>query len=257
MRNDIVDFHAHPYLQQENNYCFYKDGCLLEPDAARERLERCGIAMVCGSVLSKVSGWEDIVKLNDTALELRERWGEFYVPGFHVHPDYAEQSLAEVERMAKAGVKLMGELVPYMQDWSMSHPGLIPILEAARAHGMVVSYHSTGVTDEVMEPILDRFPDMTFVAAHPREKKDVLDHIGLMQRHKNYYLDLSGGGLGRMGLLRFVIDRAGADRILFGTDFPICPPEMYVAAVEHDPLLTEEEKQAIFRDNARRILFGA
>ena len=111
--------------------------------------------------------------------------------------------------------------------------------------------------DEVLEPILDMFADMPFVAAHPREKKDVLGHVGLMQRHANYYLDLSGGGVGRMGMLRYAMDQAGKERFLFGTDFPICPPEMYVAVVEHDPLLTEEEKQAVFHDNAHRILFGA
>ena len=165
--------------------------------------------------------------------------------------------LPELERMAKAGVKLMGELVPYMHGWSFDHPGLVPLLEAAQRHGMVFSFHSTGITDEVMEPLLARFPDLTFVAAHPCDKADFLRHLERMKRHANYVLDLSGKGLARMGMLRFGIDRVGKERFLFGTDYPICAPEMYVAAVEHDPLLTEEEKQAIFRDNARRILFGA
>lgn len=257
MNKGIVDFHIHPYLHEENNLCFYREGYSLDPDAARARLEAAGIATACGSVVARTERWSDIVRCNDRALEVRERWGDFYVPGFHVHPDHVSLSIAQVERMAAQGVRLVGELVPYMHGWAMDNPGLIPVLEAARAHGMVVCFHSTGVADEVIEPILNRFPDMAFVAAHPREKKDVLGHIGLMQRHKNYYLDLSGSGIGRMGMLRFAIDQAGKDRFLFGTDFPICPPEMYVAAVEHDPLLTEEEKQAVFCDNAKCILFGA
>ena len=64
---------------------------------------------------------------------------------------------------------------------------------------MVFSFHSTGVTDEVLEPLLSRFPNLTFVAAHPGEKRDFLRHLSRMERHENYFLDLSaryvcGGG---------------------------------------------------------------
>ncbi len=254
MRKDIIDFHAHPYLHQENNYCHYKQSYPLRADDAKARLESMGIVTVCGSVLSKAGVWDDVVKLNDRALELRESWGDFYVPGFHIHPDYVEQSVSELRRMADRGVKLVGELVPYMHGWAMDHPGLVPILEKAQEYGMVISYHSTSVPEEVMDGLLDRFPDTIFVAAHPGEKTTLDVHLNLMNRHKNYYLDLSGGGIGRMGMLRYAIDRAGKERFLFGTDYPICPPEIYIAALEHDPLLTQEERQAVFADNAKRIL---
>lgn len=257
MRTGIVDFHTHPFLHPENNTCHYRDGYVMDPNSARKRLSGLGISTVCGSVLGPVRGWEDIVCLNDRALELREQWGDFYVPGFHIHPDYTPKSVAEVERMAAQGVKLLGEVVPYMHGWDFTHPGLIPVLEAAQEAGMVFSFHSTNITDEVLEPLLTRFPNLIFVAAHPGERKALLTHLGRMERHKNYVLDLSGAGIGRMGMLRYAVDRAGKERFLFGTDFPICPPEMYVAAVESDPLLTEEEKRAVFRDNAQRILFGA
>lgn len=257
MRSGIIDFHTHPYLHEENNYCFYKDGYPMDADLAREHLSKLGIAAVCGSVLGPVKGWEDIVRLNDRALEIKERWGDFYIPGFHIHPDHVEKSLEEVRRMAQQGVKLVGELVPYMHGWSMEHPGLVPILEEVQRHNMVFSFHSTSVADEVMEPLLERFPNINFVAAHPGEKKALLTHLGRMERHENYFLDLSGTGIGRMGMLRYAIDRAAKERFLFGTDFPLCPAEMYVAAVEQAPLLTEEEKQAVFCGNAQRILFGA
>ena len=257
MRTGIVDFHAHPFLDTENNYCFYKESYAMDAGQVREYLTALGITTVCGSVLGPVTGWKDIVHLNDQALELREQWGDFYIPGFHIHPDYVQESAAQIQRMTAAGVRLIGEVVPYMHGWNFSHTGLIPLLEAAQEANMVFSFHSTGITEEVMEPLLTRFPKLTFVAAHPREKKDVLQHLSHMERHENYFLDLSGGGLGRMGLLRFCMDRVGKERFLFGTDFPLCPPSMYVAAVEQDPLLNEEEKQAVFCGNAQRILFGA
>ena len=256
MRTDIIDFHTHPFLHPENNYCFYKDEYATDSDFAHKHLSSLGISIVCGSVLGPVNCWEDIVQLNNRALELQKFWGEFYIPGFHIHPDYVEQSIAQVKRMAQSGAKLVGELVPYMHGWSISHPGLIPILEEVQKNGMVVSFHSTGIPDEVLKPLLDRFPGINFVAAHPGEKNSLLTHLHRMERHENYYLDISGSGIGRMGMLRFGIDSASKERFLFGSDFPLCPAEMYISAVEHDPLLTNAEKQAIFCDNAQRILFG-
>lgn len=255
MRTDIVDFHVHPFLSAENYLCQYKTNDPLDPDRFQNYLAGLGVAKVCGCVAGQASGWEDIRRLNDQALELRERWGDFYVPGFHIHPDYPEQSLEEIRRMADRGVKLMGELVPYMHGWSLDHPGLIPLLEEAQRHEMVVNYHSTGSKGVLPEHLLSRFPKLTFVAAHPGEKEQFLRHLDRMERFENYYLDLSGSGLARMGLLRCGIDRVGKDRFLFGTDFPICPPAMYIAAVDNDPLLTQEEKQAVFCDNALRLLF--
>lgn len=254
MSGSIIDFHTHPFLKQENNFCGYKSACPMDAKQVKKQLRTLGVSAICGSVIAHAGCWEEVAALNEQTLELKQLYGPFYVPGFHVHPDFVDQSVAEVERMAGMGIKLIGELVPYMHGWKMSHPGLIPIFEAAQRYGMVVSFHSTNVEDEVMDPLLARFPKLTFVAAHPGEKEGFMRHLGRMQRYKNYYLDLSGRGLGRMGLLRYGIDRVGKERFLFGTDFPICPPAMYISAVEQDCFLTQEEKDAVLYGNAKRIL---
>lgn len=254
MSRQIIDFHTHPFLRAADSACMYKEGCPADWLQAGEYLRQLGVQTICGSVVGPGESWAQIARLNEQALQLREHYGEFYVPGFHIHPDYIEDSLAEIERMAGLGVTLMGELVPYMHKWKLSHPGIVPLLAAAERYGMVVNFHSTNVADEVIEPLLAQFPGLTFVAAHPGEPESFARHLGRMKRFENYYLDLSGGGLGRMGLLRRGIDRVGKERFLFGTDFPVCPPAMYVGVVESDPFLTEEEKNAVFFENAQRIL---
>ena len=45
----------------------------------------------------------------------------------------------------------------------------------------------------------------------------------------------------------------GADRIVFGTDSPWADQKNFVALLEHVPL-TEEEKAAIFSENAKKLL---
>lgn len=66
-------------------------------------------------------------------------------------------------------------------------------------------------------------------------------------------MDLSGTGLHRFGVVKYLIDRVGADRILFGTDYPICNPGMYVAAVRMEEI-SEQEREKIFHINAEKLL---
>lgn len=74
-----------------------------------------------------------------------------------------------------------------------------------------------------------------------------------MKKHENLCLDLSGTGLFRYGVLKYLIREVGADRILFGTDYPICNPRMYVEAIYGEEI-TEEERELVFHGNVERIL---
>ena len=58
----------------------------------------------------------------------------------------------------------------------------------------------------------------------------------------------------RYGMLRRIIDEMGADRVLFGSDFPTCNPAMFVGGVLLDPLITDGEKEKIFSGNAKKLL---
>ncbi|WP_240659534.1 amidohydrolase family protein [Streptomyces fungicidicus] len=55
-----------------------------------------------------------------------------------------------------------------------------------------------------------------------------------------------------------LVETAGADRILFGTDWPAASAEIItgytVPAVEADHAFTEHQRRGIYRDNARRLM---
>ena len=97
-------------------------------------------------------------------------------------------------------------------------------------------------------------PDLMIVAAHPGEYSEFMRHLERMKMSENYYLDLSGYGIFRYGMLRRAIDTVGIDRILFGSDYPTCNPGMYVGGVLFDSLITDSEKEKIFSLNAKRLL---
>ena len=254
---EIIDFHAHPFPDHAHNICAHKDALSMTPDTIVEVYRALGISKVCGSVIQDGSNddlWGKIKSNNDHALKLQALYGDFYLPGFHIHPDYVEESIGEIERMSKLGIRLIGELVPYVDDWigSYDSENFSVLLEEAGKHNMIVSFHTQN--DDAIDAMVKRHPDVIFVAAHPKEYPTQLRHYERLKYSDNYYLDLSGMGLHRYGMLRRAIDVMGADRILFGTDYPTCSPATFLGGVLLDPTVTDSEKEKIFSLNAKRLL---
>jgi len=258
----ITDFHTHPYLSREEFLNFYPECFSPSPEQMKKDTERAGISHIAGCVLNKRSytaeeGFSYIRECNNKALELKRIWGDFYSPGFHVHPHFVKESIAEIERMNKHGIRLIGELVPYMHGWSgYSCKGLHTILEAAEQYGMIVSFHTMKDEQREMTEMTEAHPKLIFVAAHPNEKEYFLLHLERLKKYDNFYLDLSGTGIFRYGLLAYGVNKAGSEKFIFGTDYPICNPGMYVQAVMHEPI-SDADRENILYGNAQRLLTTA
>ena len=223
----IIDFHTHPYRHRGEFMGMYGEHFYLEPEQMPGDLAEAGISVFCGSVIDSdhrgaMESFDRVREVNDAALQLREKFGSAYVPGFHVHPAFLKESLEEVERMHREGVKLVGELVPYLQGWQ--HAGcdygseaLTEILARAGEYGMIVSYHTMPEWPEQTEVMVGSNPGVTFVAAHPGQKADYLLHVGRMKKYPNLNLDISGTGLFRVqAVLGEHISDEDKEKILFG-----------------------------------------
>lgn len=256
MSFEIIDFHTHPFTGPETNICNHKECCNMSAKETVNVFKKLGVSKICGSVIpprNPDNYWEVIKKANDIALELKDMYGDFYIPGFHIHPFYIEESIKEMDRMDKLGIKLIGELLPYHHGWSdYSMPELSELLKEAGKRNMIVNFHSQG--NDEMDKMVKNHKDVVFVAAHPGEYNDFMRHLERMKMSENYYLDLSGYGIFRYGMLRRAIDCVGVDRIIFGSDYPTCNPGMYVGGVLLDSLITDSEKEKIFSLNAKRLL---
>ena len=250
----VIDFHTHPFLCEEENICSHKTFCNMTAESTVSLMKELGVSRICGSVIKRGEHtWKLMREQNDSALRLRDLYGDFYIPGFHVHPDFPEESCREIQRMAGLGVKLIGELVPYYHGWKdYACENFSLILDEAEKYGMVVSFHSMG--EDEMDRMVRRHPDTVFVAAHPGEYGEFCRHMERMKLSRNYYLDLSGYGIFRHGMLRHAIDLFGAERFLYGSDYPTCNPAMYLGGVALDPLITEAEKNAILHRNVEKLL---
>ena len=255
---EIIDFHTHPFIEESNNICNHKHLCGMSADNTLEVFKRLGVSKICGSVIKGEdkegeTKWDKIRRNNDIALELKDYYKGFYIPGFHVHPEFIDESITEIRKMSSMGVNLIGELVPYIDGWSnYACEGFSVILDEASKHNMVVNIHSQG--EDEMDEMVKAHKDVIFVAAHPGEYDKLMRHIERMKRSENYYIDRSGTGLFRYGMLKRVVDTIGADRVLFGSDFPTCTPGMFLGGVLYDDLITDAEKEKIFSLNAKRLL---
>ena len=254
-KTKVIDFHIHPFGGQEYNLNMYPG--VYEPDLVgmQKQLTEAGITHICGSVLIKnyrPENFEGLRALNREAIRLQEEMGDFYTPGFHVHPAWVRESCDEIAYMHDRGVRLIGELVPYMHGWEgFSERNWDEILDVAQQYQMVCSFHTpfAWYTKEMIK----RHPKLIFVAAHPGDGQRLTEHIELLKNCPNLYLDLSGTGLHRFGMLKLLVEQAGAEKLLFGTDYPICNPRMYVQAVYGEEI-GDEERQMIIYGNAARIL---
>ena len=253
MNFEIIDFHTHPFIEEIDNINRYTANAPMSTKIFAEDLAECGISRFAGSVICRRSDYlTAMLDANAHAIKLRDIYGDRYIPGFMVDANHVKESKAAIDTARKEGIRLIGELIPTGMGWNFTDEGFREILNYARSGEFVISMHSNEDVEN-MEMVAKDFPELSFVFAHPGEQKRLTKHISAMKRHKNVYLDLSGTGLFRYGMLKHLVDEVGAEKILFGTDHPVCNPAMYVAGVMLEKL-TDDEKALIFSQNAKRLL---
>ncbi len=259
---EIIDFHTHPFESIDTNICKFKGELKMGVEETLAQMDSGGISRICGTVIStKTPTTQEemltkILQNNEEALRLQKAFGGRYIPGYHVHPLCVDESCKEIDRMYARGVKLIGELVPYLDGWSdYTHEGLFAIFEHAQKYSdIVVNFHTSGYDADMMDKMVQSFPRLRFVGAHPNDGDAYARNIERIKKYDNYYLDISGGGMGWGGKLRVLVDQAGVERVLFGSDFPVCNQPSFLGCVLFENRLTRAEKQAILADNAKKLL---
>jgi predicted TIM-barrel fold metal-dependent hydrolase len=224
-----------------------------------DTLKRAGISQACGAPVKVFTPrlFDEIRLLNDKALALRDEFPAFYIPGIQVHPRFPDESCQEIERCCKGeGVQWIGELVGYMMGYGVEFAtnSALEIMQTAKEYGAVVNIHCHDL--DVIDRLCESTPDLKIVLAHPGGgKQEFLDRLERVAKYQNLHLDTSGSGIDRYHLLRKAIAIAGQEKLLFGTDYPINNPAVYVYGTLFE-LLSEAEYMAIFRDNFLRLICG-
>jgi predicted TIM-barrel fold metal-dependent hydrolase len=128
------------------------------------------------------------------------------------------------------------------------------ICEAAHAYQLPVLYDVVGEVSSV-ELLATEYPDVNFIIPHLgsfaddwRAQRALIDPL---VRHRNVYTDTSG--IRRFDLLAEAVSRAGAHKILFGSDGPWLHPGVELAKVRALRLSPAEEN-LVLSGNLLRLL---
>ena len=255
---EIIDFHTHPALTTEKSICVHKSAAEVTPSKTLELLKTLGISKICGTTVSfptekPESIWQFLKNFDDEGLQIAEMLDGFYYPGCQIHPSFLQESIDEIDRFYNKGYRLIGELTPYLHWYqSYNEQNMNEILDYASQKGMVVSLHPS--SDNDMDEVAKNHPNLIIVGAHPSENVAFDRHVERAKKYKNYYVDVSGGGIQRYGCARHLVNEIGAEKVLFGSDYPIQNLQMYVEGIKNDMLLSNEEKRLILAENAKRLL---
>ena len=215
-----------------------------------------GVAVdMLSSDLHEVTDYAEIRKLNEDALRIRDKY-PCYIPGIQVHGSFPEESIADMTKLYhEDGIRMIGELVPYlMKTGEYNSPGMIACLDEAGKLGMTASLD--GGFRETVVPVLENCPGLNVVLAHPGPPwgdDSAKIRFQWVSEYENLYMDISGCGLYRWNMLRYGVDVCGPEKILFGSDMPVCSVGMYVygALMEN---LTKEELTLVMGGNFKRLL---
>ena len=183
------------------------------------------------------------------------------VPMGAVHPDLAvEENLRHLKDNGIVGVKLH----PLFQDLSFDDPRVVDILAALAEEGMPVVAHVGAGDDPVanergtpakLRRIADLLPALQLIACHYggyHRLDEAEEHVVGSSVTLETSWPPTMAELDRERIVA-LIRRHGADRVVFGSDWPMTDPGAEIAAIR-DLGLTEEEEQGILGGNLARIL---
>ena len=276
----IVDFHGHifpPQIKKNRRQYVESDPCfamlyskssarLATADELIASMDKNGVDI---SVILNI-GWtthELCVETNDYILESIAHFPDRLIGFCSIQPLSYQAALDEIERCARGGARGIGELRPDVQLFNLIDDEITaPFVKMLKKHKLIMLTHASEpvghdypgkgmVTPDFLYHFIVRYPDLPIICSHwggglpfyalmPEVKKAL----------KNVFFDTAASPLlYSPQVYDIAIKLVGADKILFGSDYPLL--EQGRALKEVASLnLPQEVAHKILYDNARRLL---
>ena len=202
---------------------------------------------------------------NDELLAMASRHPGM-LPIATVHPYDGREAVAELERVAGRGIKVL-KLHPHTQKFEVPDPRVGALVKRAGELNVVVLFDNAGIVPDDCENLFNlavNNPKTKFIFAHMGGLSFRFWNIIALARTAenffadNVYFDISGTSVLAAGSplqqeFVWTIHNVGVDHVLLGSDFPQISLAQTLAAL--DKLgLTEREKSGILFDNASKLL---
>ena len=256
----LIDFHAHVYpaaiaRKATQSICEFYDLQSDNKGTPEEKLALNEAAGIEKTLLLPVSMSPKYTKsVNAFVLSLAKSDPRF-VPFGTVHP--ADEDLPAVAQALFDAGHIGIKLHPDMQQCVIDDPRLLPLYDYMQGHWPLY-LHAGDPRHPYSDParikkIMELFPRLTVVAAH-MGGWSVQDYaLPLLKNKENCIVDTSSAISNMTPDYAVKLIRAyGADRVFFGTDFPVGNVETEVRTLEALPL-TDDEREKISYLNAQRF----
>ncbi len=173
-----------------------------------------------------------------------------------LHPDSTDLKgdLAHIKELGLHGVKLH----PDIQKFKIDDYRCLKIYELCESENMPILMHTGDYRYDYsnpnrLVPILDIYKNLTIIGAHLGGWSVWDEAVEKLSGYKNFYVD-SSSSLYELPTDKAIeiIRRYGADRVLFGSDFPVFSPDIELERFMTLPL-TDNEKRAILSENVLKL----
>ncbi len=280
IRAVIVDVHTHicpPRVKRERERYLRRDAgfaalysspkaTLATAEELIDSMDRDGVAF---SVVQG-GGWsshELCVEFNDYILESVARYPKRLVGFTTFQTDSLDAAVAEIERCARGGAAGIGELRPENLSVGLGDAAAVATLAAAIGdNGLRLLVHASEpvghaypgkgtMTPEKLLSFIAFFPATTVICAHwggGLPFYAMMPEVG--QTLPDVYFDTAASPfLYRPPVYRVVAGLVGAERVLFGSDYPLLTQKRALddAAAAG---LADDELSLVLGGNARRLL---
>ena len=197
---------------------------------------------------------EQVETINDFIAETQSNNKEFIGFGT-LHPGLEDVEF-EVNRIISLGLKGV-KLHPDFQGFKIDDTSMIPIYRAVEGRLPVLIHmgdeKKTSSSPERLAKVIKEFPKLMVIAAHLGGYQMWEDSIKYLVG-KNLYFDTSSSlAILDKEKVTNIIRRHGAEKVLFGTDYPMWSHEEELQRF-YNLDLTDEERELILWKNASRLL---
>jgi len=243
----IFDFHLRlvPHPEAVDRLLAVMDGCRIE------RAVACAGGAIDLDLLSRqlIEGGhiEDDAN-NDATLAGCKQSGGRLLPFFLSNPH------RDAHHYRSRAAEFRGlELQPAVHGVPLCDERVVALVAVAAEFGQPVyvvctTWPGCGVADLV--ELARRFPSVTFVLGHSGVGSIDLYGVSLIAQQRNIHFETSGG---YMCVVKAALDRLGADRVLFGSEYPSQHPSIELAKYRALDL-SPECWRAVTWENAHRLL---
>lgn len=241
----VIDFHGHTGRQDVI-------GMIDNPTLMLHAMDRVGIDVACLFHIFHPDGTTG----NDINARFIANHPDRFVGFAYVSPLMPERMVPELTRAIDelnfVGIKLYPPYTP----WPINDERWYPIYQFAHERELPVIFHTDHFPTNrprFLGDIAPHFPRANFVAGHAGNVPEArAEAIAAAQAHANVFLETCST-YRTPGVIEQLVNEAGAERVLFGSDIPLMDPRPQLGKII-TAAISDEAKRLVLGGNASRLL---